>query len=90
MKSLNNSSALEDKLAKKSYQVQSDLKDIFPPHLTNSEILIGIKEGALHQGVFRASRHNFLEGFVNVESLNEPVIKKHFHCIGFFVHQIDV
>ncbi|KAJ8940815.1 hypothetical protein NQ314_010573 [Rhamnusium bicolor] len=71
---LNNNSILEDKLSRKDFHIDSNTKDVFPPHLTNVELLTGVKEGKLYQGTFRASRDNFLEGFVNVDAFNDPVI----------------
>lgn len=65
--------ALQDKLKKKDVEFQKDSQVIYPPHLSTSAMLIGIKEGVLHQGTFRASRDNFLEGFVSVEGYDEPV-----------------
>lgn len=70
---MENSPMLQDKLSRKDFYVESNMKDIFPPHLTNVELLNGVKEGKLYQGTFRASRDNFLEGFVNVESLEDQV-----------------
>lgn len=68
-----NSQMLEDKLSRKDFYIESNMKDIYPPHLTNVQLLNGVKEGKLYQGTFRASRDNFLEGFVNVESLEDQV-----------------
>ncbi|KAI4469610.1 ribonuclease [Holotrichia oblita] len=65
---------LIDKLAKKEFQEKFNAADIFPPHLTIVEIDKGIKESRLHQGTFRASRDNFLEGSVNIQSFDEDVI----------------
>lgn len=73
VKNLENSQALEDKLSRKEYFMDSNTKDIYPPHLTNIELLHGVKEGKFYQGTFRASRDNFLEGFVNVDSLENQV-----------------
>ncbi|XP_058451921.1 exosome complex exonuclease RRP44 [Malaya genurostris] len=53
---------------------QDDSKIIFPSHLTVSQIHDGIKKGELLQGSFFASRDNFLEGNVRVESIEEPVL----------------
>lgn len=76
VKHLKNSSILEDKLSRKEFHIDSNTKDVFPPHLTNVELLTGIKSGNLHQGTYRASRDNFLEGFVNVDTFDEPVSTK--------------
>lgn len=73
MKNLKDGQLLEDKLAKRDYHEVVDSKDLFPNHLPYSEIHGKIQEKKLYQGVFRASRENFLEGFVNVESFDDPV-----------------
>ncbi|XP_044270531.1 exosome complex exonuclease RRP44 [Tribolium madens] len=67
-------SGLTDKLSRKDFHVNDFAKDVFPNHLSNVEVLTGIRQGKLLQGTFRASRDNFLEGFVNVDSYDEPVI----------------
>ncbi|CAG9864161.1 unnamed protein product [Phyllotreta striolata] len=74
IESVKDNSVLLDKLAKKDIHVETYTKDIFPPHLSNVELLTGVKNGKLHQGTFRASKDNFLEGFVNVDSLEDPVL----------------
>ncbi|XP_023023832.2 exosome complex exonuclease RRP44-like protein Dis3 [Leptinotarsa decemlineata] len=74
VKHLENGTLLEDKLSRKYFHIDSNTKDVFPPHLTNTELLNGVKEGKLYQGTFRASRDNFLEGFVNVEALDDAVL----------------
>ncbi|XP_062555669.1 exosome complex exonuclease RRP44 [Armigeres subalbatus] len=53
---------------------QDQSKIIFPSHLTTTQIHEGIKKGELLQGSFFASRDNFLEGNVRVESIEEPVL----------------
>lgn len=68
-------------MTKKEFYIDSNTKDIFPLHLTNVDLLNGIKAGRLYQGTFRASRDNFLEGFVNVESLKDPVSRFIFYFI---------
>lgn len=65
---------LRDKLAKSEFHFDSNTPDLFPPHLTPAEIHQGIKEKVLLQGTYLASRDNFLEGFVNVEGYEHPVI----------------
>ncbi|XP_050293944.1 exosome complex exonuclease RRP44 [Anthonomus grandis grandis] len=74
VQNLENSSVLEDKLSRKDYHTNDDSKDLFPAHLSTGQLLKAIKEGTLHQGTFRASRDNFLEGFVNIESFKDPVL----------------
>lgn len=76
VKNLKNSSILEDKLSRKEFHIDSNTKDVFPPHLTTVELFTGIKDGRLHQGTFKASRDNFLEGFVAVESYSDLVSVK--------------
>lgn len=64
---------LEDKLAK-TFINYAGGKDIYPPHMAVTELLGKIKTGKLYQGTFRASRENYLEGYVTVDGLNDPVI----------------
>lgn len=73
VRNMANSEILEDKLSKKDFYIASNVKDVYPSHLTNVELLNGVKDGKFHQGTFRASRDNFLEGFVNVESFEDQV-----------------
>ncbi|RZF37909.1 hypothetical protein LSTR_LSTR005409 [Laodelphax striatellus] len=74
--SLKNQPALADKLS--SRQCNSELSGgkapLFPPYLSPVEIQNGLKTGKLYQGAFLASRENFLEGQVNVENLDKPVL----------------
>nr|CAH7756255.1 unnamed protein product [Callosobruchus chinensis] len=71
---MNDNAILEDKLSRKEIYLDKEARDLFPPHLNNLQLLSGIKEGTLYQGTFRASRDNFLEGFVNVEALEDQVL----------------
>lgn len=73
IKSLQDATHLQDKLCIKDYSTESDAHTLFPPHLTVVQIHEGIKNGKLYQGSFVASRENFLEGSVNVESFEKPV-----------------
>lgn len=63
---------LTDKLAKHDFHVQN-ADDLFPPHLSTIKIHDGIKQGKLLQGTYKASRDNFLEGYVMVEGYDDPV-----------------
>ncbi|KAL1500756.1 hypothetical protein ABEB36_006202 [Hypothenemus hampei] len=74
VQNLDKKSLIEDKLSRNDLHSASEEKELFPPHLNKIELLKGIKEGSLHQGVFRASTVNFLEGFVNVDDIKEPVL----------------
>lgn len=79
IKNLSSNTSLVDKLSRKDFHTQEEGENIFPPHLTLSQILAGIKSGKLVQGTFYASRENFLEGSANVEDFDEPV--RFFYCI---------
>ncbi|XP_039289290.1 exosome complex exonuclease RRP44 [Nilaparvata lugens] len=74
--SLKNQPALADKLS--SRQCNSEFSGgkapLFPPYRSPVEIQNGLKTGKLYQGAFLASRENFLEGQVNVENLEKPVL----------------
>ncbi|RZC38435.1 exosome complex exonuclease RRP44, partial [Asbolus verrucosus] len=71
---LNTNTGLTDKLSRKDFHGKDSFKDVFPNHLTNVELLTGIREGRLVQGTFRASRDNFLEGFITVDSEEDSII----------------
>lgn len=75
IQSLESSAALLDKLSKKDAVVESSVKDsLYPLHLSPSEIHSGIKSKRLLQGSFQASRENFLEGQVNCEGYEKPIL----------------
>ncbi|KAL3284855.1 hypothetical protein HHI36_018994 [Cryptolaemus montrouzieri] len=74
VRNLLNNHDVEDKLAKNFTNYASAGKDIFPAHKSLVKLLEGIRVGKLYQGTYRASRENYLEGYVNVEVLDEPVI----------------
>jgi len=71
--SLENSTLLLDKLCKRSYILDTQSPELFPCHLTPTEVHNGISSGKLLQGTFLSSRENFLEGNVNVEGREESV-----------------
>lgn len=62
-----------DKLSRKDFHEIVDAADFYPPHLTTRELHYKIKRGTFYQGTFRASRDNFLEGSIMVESFTEAV-----------------
>lgn len=74
VKHLKESNVLQDKIAQNSSHVNFGGIEVYPPHLTTVEILNGIKDGKLYQGTFRASRVNFLEGFISVESFTDDIL----------------
>ncbi|XP_035905748.1 exosome complex exonuclease RRP44 [Anopheles stephensi] len=64
---------LLDKISQRDTVCES--KDpLFPSHLTLMQIHEGIKSGRLMQGGFIASRENYLEGYVRVESIEKAVL----------------
>lgn len=65
-----------DKLARRDFDATTDTKNLFPNHLPFSEIHGKIQQKILHQGTFKASRDNFLEGYVNVEGYDDAVLQK--------------
>lgn len=71
--SLENASFLLDKLSKRSYSSDIQGPELFPCHLSPTDVHNGILSGKLLQGTFLASRENFLEGNVNVEGREKPV-----------------
>lgn len=64
---------LVDKLSRKDFHSAIDAEDLFPPHLSTYELHKGIKDGQFIQGTYRASRDNFLEGFVNTDKYKDSV-----------------
>jgi exosome complex exonuclease DIS3/RRP44 len=73
---LDNHQNLLDKLSHKSYDTDAQGKNrepLFPAHLSAEQVHLGIKSGKLFQGVFYASRDNFLEGTVSVDGQEKPV-----------------
>ncbi|XP_054270094.1 exosome complex exonuclease RRP44 [Macrosteles quadrilineatus] len=73
VRSLKDSPLLEDKLSAQHFSAEGR-DNLFPAHLTPAQIHDAIKAGKIHQGSFQASRENFLEGQVNVEGFNKPIL----------------
>lgn len=73
IKSLSDGKHLEDKLSHHNFLCEGKTA-LFPSHLTPAQILEGIKTKKLLQGAFQASRENFLEGQVNVEGFDKPIL----------------
>ena len=66
---------------------QRNVKTIFPEHLPLSVIQAGLKSGKYLQGVFQASRENYLEGFVNVHSMERWVLLQGLTSLNRAVHE---
>lgn len=68
VRSLRDHPGLLDKLAKLELDASSKEADnrrcVYPEHLPQSELHLGIKSGRFEQGKFQASRDNYLEGSV--------------------------
>lgn len=73
VKSLTETSYLEDKLCLKEYGSEHNNNPLYPPHLTLVNIHDGIKNGKLYQGSLSVSRENYLEASVNVECFEKAV-----------------
>ena len=71
--SLEDGPVLADKL-RAAGDTEVGKKFLFPGHLSPAEINAGIRAKTLRQGVFYLSRTNFLEGTVNCELLDRPVL----------------
>ena len=91
-KSLTEHPALVDRLARSSKESESEAtaskgKILFPEHLPLSTIQTGIKSGKYLQGAFQGSRENYLEGSVNVASLEKFVLIQGLQHLNRAVHE---
>lgn len=66
---------------------QRSAKTIFPEHLPLSVVQTGLKSGQYLQGVFQGSRENYLEGFVNVHSMERWVLVQGLERLNRAVHE---
>lgn len=73
VKSLEDFPLLVDKLSQKTFENEKQALPQYPPHLSMKELLEGLRHKKLLQGSFQASRENYLEGNVNVESYEKGV-----------------
>lgn len=89
VKSLTDHQTLQDKLSQKNYDLDSNKVVLFPPHLSSMTIHDGIKSGKLLQGTFLASRDNYLEGSVNVESF-EKFVSYITHSDARYIYVIEL
>lgn len=64
---------LVDKLSKNVIPETCAKDALYPAHLTPAQIHAGVRNGKLHQGTFRASRYNYLEGTAVVNGYEKPV-----------------
>ncbi|KAH8346137.1 hypothetical protein KR067_006464 [Drosophila pandora] len=74
VKSLEDFPLLMDKLSHKSFDSEKQALPQYPPHLSMKELLEGLRQKKLLQGAFQASRENYLEGSVNVESFEKGIL----------------
>ncbi|KAH8323642.1 hypothetical protein KR074_008256 [Drosophila pseudoananassae] len=74
VKSLEEYPLLVDKLSHKSFDSEKQALPQYPPHLSTKELLEGLRQKKLLQGAFQASRENYLEGSVNVESFEKAIL----------------
>ncbi|PZC85547.1 hypothetical protein B5X24_HaOG216655 [Helicoverpa armigera] len=65
---------LADKLSKNVIPETCSKDALYPAHLTPSQVHEGIRSGKLHQGTFRASRDNFLEGTAVISGYEKPIL----------------
>ena len=87
--SLSEHPALVDRLSKCGFDNDDQSKDklLYPEHLALSTIQSGVKSGKYLQGVFQGSRENYLEGFVNVSSLEKFVLVQGLQHLNRSVHE---
>lgn len=90
-KSLVSQPLLLDRLAKcgedNGSEPEAPKKILFPEHLPLSVVQSGLKSGRFLQGVFQMSRENYLEGFVNVQSMEKWVLVQGLEKLNRAVHE---
>lgn len=91
-KSLTEHPTLVDRLAKSTKESECEAKNskgkiLFPEHLPLSMIQTGLKTEKYLQGPFQGSRENYLEGFVNVASLEKFVLIQGLQHLNRAVHE---
>ena len=74
VKSLTIDNTIEEKLSKRNVSFVDENKNLFPNHLSTSDIHAGLKNSSLIQGTFQASRYNYLEGFVLIGQENSEKV----------------
>ena len=91
VQSLSTSAHLLDRLAQSDdMETVSEFnrkKLYFPEHLPLSAIQLGLKSGKYLQGSFQGSRDNYLEGFVNVHSLEKWVLVQGLENMNRAIHE---
>ena len=92
-KSLTEHPALVDRLARSSKESESEAtaskgKILFPEHLPLSTIQTAIKSGKYLQGAIQGSQENYLEGSVNVASLEKFVLIQGLQHLNRAVHDV--
>lgn len=89
---MSNASHLLDRLAQTEDDAESSsssrpAKKLFPEHLALSVIQSGLKSGRYLQGAYQGSRENYLEGYVNVHSMEQWVLVRGLEHINRAVHE---
>ncbi|XP_063699314.1 exosome complex exonuclease RRP44 isoform X2 [Culicoides brevitarsis] len=74
IRSLKDFRYLADKLSQKSNESSEKKENLYPAHLSNGQIHDGIKRKDIFQGLFFVSKDNYLEGFVNVDGFEKPIL----------------
>ena len=91
--SLTDSPGLVDRLANPGETTENGQKKgkiLFPEHLPLSVIHAGVKSGKYLQGMFQGSRQNYLEGHVNVPSMEKWVFVQGLQSLNRAVHEDTV
>ena len=90
-KSLTAHPSLVDRLARPADETDGEMrtreKITYPEHLHLSVIQSGLKSGKYLQGAFQGSRENYLEGFVNVHSMEKWVLVQGLQNLNRVVHE---
>ncbi|KAJ0178909.1 hypothetical protein K1T71_005684 [Dendrolimus kikuchii] len=74
VENVNGFPGLVDKLSKNVIPENCSKDALYPAHLTPTQIHAGIRNGKLYQGIFHASRDNFLEGSVVVNAFEKSIL----------------
>ncbi|XP_034662010.1 LOW QUALITY PROTEIN: exosome complex exonuclease RRP44 [Drosophila subobscura] len=82
VKSLEEFPLLVDKLSHKTFDNEKQALPQYPAHLSMKQVLEGLRLKKLLQGAFQASRENYLEGSVNVETYEKGILIQGRECLN--------